>query len=163
MSDGLEEFDQTHAVFAAMSSFWWRVLLFFALCMFGHFVGENCAGAAQLARDVWSSGPGALFANDHLNPFLVPLSWMWTLLAGCEHPAGLLQLVALATAFLFVWLSEDRFIHGFAIVLLTQPLHTLLVTGTHHGRGDFIIGLIVLAFYEIFTGFAYWWCLRQME
>jgi hypothetical protein len=85
------------------------------------------------------------------------------LLTGCENPLGLLQLFVLGTAFLFVWLSEDRFIHGFVIALWAQPLHTFLVVGKHNDRGDFIIGLIVLGLYEAFVGFVYWWCLRQME
>ena len=163
MSGELHELDQTHAIFSAMSSFWWRVLLFFGFCMFGHYVGVNCAGAGELIRDVWSNGPTAIFHHDNFNPLFVPLSWLWALLAGCENPAGVLQLFVLGVAFLFIWLSEDRFIHGFAIALLAQPVHTLLVVGTHNGRSDFIIGVIVLVFYEAFAGFAYWWCLRQMD
>lgn len=163
MNDGLNELDQTHAVFSAMSSFWWRVLLFFALCMFGHFVGVNCAGAADMARNVWTGGPSALFESDSLNPAFVPVSWMWALLVGCGHPAGLLQLLALAIAFLFVWLSEDRYIHGFAIALMTQPLHSLLVEGHAHSRADVIAGLVVLAFFEVGVGAAYWFFLRQSD
>ena len=163
MSGELHELDQTHAIFAAMSSFWWRILLFFAFCVFGHYVGVNCASAGELIRDVWSSGPSALFSHGDFNPVFAPLHWMWTLLTGCEHPVGVLQLFALGVAILFIWLSEDRFIHGFAIVLITQPLHSFLVTGWDNGRSDFIIGLIVVGFYEAFAGFAYWWCLRQME
>ncbi len=163
MSGELHELDQTHAIFAAMSSFWWRVLLFFGFCVFGHYVGANCAGAGKLIRDVWSSGPGAIFSHDDFNPMFAPVSWLWTLLAGCENPVGVLQLFLLGAGFLFVWLSEDRFIHGFAIALLAQPLHTLLVVGRDNGRSDFIIGLIVLACYEALAGFAYWWSLRQME
>ena len=163
MSDGMERLDQTHAVFSALSSFWWRVLLFFAFCMFGHYVGVNIASAGRVLRNVWSGGLGYIYSDSDLDPFLVPVSWLWTLLVGCEHPAGLLQLFLLGAAFLFVWLSEDRFVHGFAIALLAQPLHSFLVVGTHESRDDFIIGLIVLVFYESFAGFAYWWCLRQME
>ena len=162
MSDRQHDFDQTHAIFAAMGSFWWRVVLFFVLCWFGHFVGANCASAGEFFRNVWSNGPKAIFADSDLNPIWIPLSWIGTLLVGCRDGFGLLQLVALAVGFLFVWLSDDRYIHGFAIAALTQPIDTFLVTGTHN-TGDFVIGLLVLLVWEAFIGFVWWWCLQQME
>ncbi len=162
MSDRQDEFDQTHAIFAAMGSFWWRVALFFVLCCFGHYVGLNCASAGDLSRDVLANGPRAIFDNDDLNPVLVPVTWLGTLLVGCRDGWGLLQLVALAVAVLFVWLSEDRYIHGFAIASLTQPIDSFLVAGTD-STGDFIIGMIVLVGWEMVIGFSYWWCLQQME
>ncbi len=162
MNDRQHDFDQTHAIFAAMGSFWWRVLLFFVLCWVGHFVGANCASAGEFFRNVLSNGPKAIFEDSDLNPIWIPLSWFGTLLVGCRDGWGLLQLVALAVAFLFVWLSEDRYIHGLAIAALTQPIDTFLVVGTH-SAGDFVIGLVVLLVWEAFIGFVYWWCLQQME
>ena len=162
MSDRQQDFDQTHAIFAAMGSFWWRMLVFFGLCFLGHYVGTNCASAGEFFRDVMARGPSALFQNSDLNPAWVPISWMGTLLVGCRDGFGLIQLVALAVGLLFVWLSEDRYIHGFAIAALSQPIDTFLVEGTG-STSDFIIGLVVLGVWEAFVGLAYWWCWRQME
>lgn len=162
MNDRLHEVDQTRAIFAALGSFWWRMAVFFLLCWLGHFVGQNCASAGEFFENVLSNGPRALFENRDLNPLTVPLSWMWTLLIGCENGYGVLQLAALAVALLFVRLSEDRFIHGFAIASLTQPIDSFLVA-VPHSVGDFTVGLIVLLGWEMFLGFAYWWCLRQMD
>lgn len=162
MSDRQHEFDQTRAIFSAMGSFWWRVALFFVLCWIGHYAGANAASAAEFLRGIWSGGPQAIFADSDLNPVLVPLSWIGMLLVGCRNGVGLLQLVALAVASLFVWLSEDRYIHGFAIAALTQPIDSFLVAAPGVS-GDFFVGLVILLVWETFIGFTYWWCLQQME
>ena len=94
------------------------------------------------------------------------MGWFWTLLSGRAHPLGLLYLFLLATAFLIVRLSEDHFIHGFAIGLLAQPIHTVLVqfsdSGTLTGF-DFAVTVVVLVTYEVVLGGLYWWYWRQRE
>ena len=162
MSERLNDFDPTHAIFGAMGSFWWRILVFFACCFVGHFVGVNCAGAAEFFNNLWTNGPRAAFDHGGMNPLWVPLTWLGTLLVGCRDGWGLIQLVVLAVAFLFVWLSEDRFIHGFAIAALSQPVDSFLVEGTSNTTA-LVVGLVVLAVWEAFVAGVYWWCLKQME
>ncbi len=166
MSDRLHELDPTSAIFSALGSFWWRLLAFFACAWLAHYVGTNAYTAGGFFRDVWQNGPGAILDQERLNPILVPLGWLWALLSGCSNPLGLVQLFILATAFLFVRLSEDRFFHGFGIVLLTQPIHSFCVSLQDHGRLDGLdlgIGLVILLTWETLVGGLYWWCWRQME
>ncbi len=73
-----------------------------------------------------------------------------------------MQLAALAVAFLFVWVSEDRYIHGFVVAALSQPIDSFLVVAPPVS-GDFFVGLVILLVWETFIGFTYWWCLQQME
>jgi hypothetical protein len=53
--------------------------------------------------------------------------------------------------------SDTRFFHAFAIVLITQPLHTFFVDS--HGQGA-PIGMTLLVIWEIAAGFGYWWLAR---
>jgi hypothetical protein len=166
VKDGLNDLDQTHAVFAALGSFWWRLLVFFLCFWLGHYIGLNAYTGGEFLRSVWQNGPSALFQHGDLNPIVVPLSWFWTLLSGCAHPLGMLYLFVLATAFLIVRLSEDHFMHGFLIGLLVQPLHTVFVEWRDSGAladFDLVVTVIVLVTYEVVIGGLYWWYLRQLR
>lgn len=166
MKDGLNELDQTHAIFSALGSFWWRLLVFFLCFWFGHYVGLNALTGGEFLRNVWQNGLGALFEGGSLNPIWVPLSWFWTLLAGCASPLGLLYLFLVATAFLVVRLSEDHYMHGFIFALLAEPLHTIFLhdhpAGTFYGF-DLTVLIVVLVTYEVVIGGLYWWYLRQLR
>lgn len=166
MKDGLNELDPTYAIFSALGSFWWRLLVFFLCFWLGHYVGQNAYTGGPFLRELWQDGPSALFQQDHLNPIWVPLSWFWTLLSGCASPIGILYLFVVATAFLIVRLSEDHFSHGFAIGLLVQPLDTVLMASPRSGflgGFDLAVTVIVLVTYEVVIGGLYWWWLRQRE
>jgi hypothetical protein len=166
VKDGLNELDQTHAIFSALGSFWWRLLIFFVCFWVGNYVGLNALTGGEFLRDVWQNGPGSAFAQSHLNPLMAALSWFGVLILGCVHPLGALYLFVVGTAFLIVRLSEDRYIHGFAIGLLLQPIHTLLVMGNQGSSGgpfDFAVMIVVLVTWELGIGAMYWWCWRQMK
>ena len=164
-NDRLHELDPTSAIFAALGSFWWRLVAFFLCCWLGHYVGINAYTAGEFFRDIWQNGPGAILEQEHLNPILVPLGWFWALLAGCTNPLGLLQFFILAVAFLFVRLSEDRFYHGFGIVLLTQPIHSFFAFPQGHSLDglDWGFAIVILLTWETAIGGLYWWFCRQME
>lgn len=161
----MHEMDSTSAIFAALGSFWWRLATFFLCAFLGHYVGANAFSAGEFFREIWQNGPGIILQQNQLNPILVPLGWLWTLLSGCSHPAGLLQLLVIAVAFLIVRLSEDRFHAAFAILLFTQPVHTFLVFAQDHGIAgvDLGIGIVLLAIWEAALGGLYWWFWQQME
>ena len=167
MKDGLNELDQTHAIFAALGSFWWRLLMFFLCFWVGHYVGLNALSGGEFLRNVWQNGIGALFEKGDLNPILVPLSWFWVLIAGCGHPIGVLYLFLVGTTFLVVRLSEDHYMHAFVFALLAEPLHTVFVEGsqssTASGGFDIAILIIVILTYEAVIGGLYWWYLRQLR
>jgi hypothetical protein len=164
VKDGLNELDQTHAVFSALTSFWWRLLVFFVCFWIGHYVALNAATGGQFLRAVWQDGPSHAFAESHLNPILAVISWFGVLILGCENPAGALYLFVVGTAFLIVRLSEDYYFHGFAVGLLIQPIHTLLVLGFAGGAPfDLAVTMIVLVTWEVGIGALYWWWWRQMR
>ena len=162
MSERQHDFDQTHAIFAALGSFWGRILVFFACCFLGHYVGLNSASAAEYFENVWTNGPRAIFDHGDLNPIMVPISWLGTLLVGCRDGWGVIQLFVLGAAVLFVWLSEDRFIHGFAIASLTQPVDSFLVAVPEGGTAV-VVGLVVLVTWEAFVAGVYWLCWKRIE
>ncbi len=164
MKDGLNELDQTHAIFSALGSFWWRLLVFFGCFWLGHYVGLNALTGGEFLRNVWQNGLGALFEKGNLDPIWAPLSWFWTLIAGCSHPIGVLYLFLVGTAFLVVRLSEDHYMHAFVFALLAEPLHTIFVEHSG-GTGGFDVAvlIIVLVTYEVVIGGLYWWYLRQLR
>jgi hypothetical protein len=165
VKDGLNELDPTHAIFSALGSFWWRLLVFFICFWLGHYVGLNALTGGEFLRNVWQNGLGALFEKGNLDPIWVPLSWFWTLIAGCSHPIGVLYLFLVGTAFLVVRLSEDHYHYAFFFALLAEPLHTIVVEN-HSGAGggfDLAVLIIVLVTYEIVIGGLYWWYLRQLR
>lgn len=163
MKDGLNELDQTHAIFSALSSFWWRLLVFFLCFWLGHYIGLNSLTGGEFLRNVWKNGLGAMFEGGNLNPVWIPLHWFWTLIAGCSHPIGVLYLFLVATAFLVVRLSEDHYMHGFVFGLLAEPLHTVFVDGRALAGFDLTVMVIVLGTYEVVIGGLYWWYLRQLR
>jgi len=150
-------------IFAAMGSFWRRLVAFFGCCWVGHYVGVNAGTAGPFFRSIWQLGPRAILDQEQFNPILVPLSWFWTVISGCSYPLGLLQLFILATAFLIVRLSEDRYYHGFGIILLTQPIHSFLVEGGPQNGVDLSVTLVILVTWETGVGALYWWFCRQTE
>lgn len=166
MKDGLNELDQTHAIFSALGSFWWRLLVFFLCFWIGHYFGLNALTGGEFLRNVWQNGLSALFDDGNLNPIWVPLSWFWTLIAGCSHPVGVLYLFLVGTAFLVVRLSEDHYLQAFVFALLAEPIHTVLVEN-HSGGGtspfDLAVLIIVLVTYETVVGGLYWWYWRQLR
>ena len=161
----MHEMDSTSAIFEALGSFWWRLAAFFFCVWLGHYVGGNAFSAGEFFRDIWQNGPGVILQQEQLNPVLVPLGWLWTLLSGCSHPAGLLQLLVIAVAFLIVRLSEDRFHLAFAILLLIQPIHTFLVLAHDHDIAGFDlgVGVVILTTWEAGIVGLYWWFWQQME
>ena len=162
MSDRLHDFDLTHAMFAAMGSVWWRILAFFVCCCLGHFVGVNCASAADYFGKVWTNGPQAIFDHSDFELLLVPLAWLGTLIVGCHDGWGVIQLFVLGAALLFVWLSEDRFIHGFGLAALSQPVDSFFVA-VPNNLTALVVGLAVLLFLEAAVAGLYWWCWKQIE
>jgi hypothetical protein len=165
-NDRLHELDPTSAIFSALGSFWWRLVAFFGSCWVGHYVGINAYTAGDFFRSIWQRGPRAIFDQEGLNPILVPLSWFWALLSGCAHPLGLLQLLIIATAFLIVRLSEDRFYAGFVLVLMAQPIHSFCVSLQDGGQFDGMdwgVALVILFTWEAAIVGLFWWFWRQME
>jgi hypothetical protein len=156
-----DRFDPTQAMFSAMSSFWWRLVSLFGLCLFGHHIGTNCAEAGEYLERLWSEGPRAILDLHNLDPIRVLFSWVGALYEGLHDGWGFLQLVALAIAFLFVWLSdEDRFVHGFAIVSITQPIESFFVDKPSNDI-HFLLGLVMLIIWVGSVGFLYRWWLKR--
>jgi len=175
MSDRLHELDQSHAIFSALSSFWWRLPILCGCFWFGHYVGLNATSGGQFLQQLWLDGPAAALGHSSLNPAFVPVSWFGTVLIGCENLWGIAYLFVIATTFLIVRLSEDYYIHGFAIALLGQTAYTVLVkagildgsifSGSLSGAQifDLIVAFLALFTWEVVVGALYWRCLRRMR
>lgn len=164
MSDErLHDFDSTSAIFAAAGSLWKRVMAFFLFSWLAHYVGSNAATAGAFFRSVWQLGPKAILEQELLNPLMVPMGWIGTLLMGCTELIGILYALFILFAFCAAFLSEDKFEWCAALILVLQPIESFIVA---HGSGslvDFSVGLVIVVTWEIGLGALYWWLRQQTD
>jgi hypothetical protein len=155
--DRLHDFDSTSAIFAAAGSFFWRNVAFFGSACAGHYVGINAGTAGAFFRGLWQLGIKAILDQEQLNPLVIPMSWVGTLLSGCTNVIGLLYLAAVGIAFVMLWLSEDRAPYAIALMLVAQPVHSLLVDEGPTNSLDWAVAAIIVVTWEIGVGAVYWW------
>jgi hypothetical protein len=96
----------------------------------------------------------------------MPLQWLWTVAVGLNHLPSLLYLAVLAYGILKLWISDEEYWRGAAILLIAQPLdswYVLCMEDRGMSRGDFASSAAIIGLYAITAiGVAIWYA-RQRE
>jgi hypothetical protein len=161
--------DYPSAIFGAFGDTAKKVALFVLAPTFGHFVGHNCHEAPALITAVQTSGLAGLSSlnlfDSGVNLALMPLHWLWTLVVGFNHLPSLLYLPVLAYGCLKLWLSDEEYWRGAAVLLIAQPLDSWYVLSMEDGgmsRGDFALSAGIVGIYEITAiGVAIWYAWQR--
>ena len=162
--------DYPSAIFGAFGDTAKKVALFVLAPSFGHFVGHNCHEAPALITAVQTGGLAGLSSlnlfDSGVNLALMPLQWLWTLVVGLNHLPSLLYLPILAYGFLKLWLSDEEYWRGAAVLLIAQPLDSWYVLSMEDrglNGGDFALSGAIIAIYEVAAiGVAVWYA-RQRD
>jgi hypothetical protein len=161
--------DYLSAIFGAFGDTVKKVALLALAPSFGHFVGRNCHEAPAFIASVRSGGLAGLssinFFDSSVNLALMPLHWLWTVIVGLNHLPSLLYLGVLAYGILKIWISDEEYWRGAAILLIAQPLHSwyvLCLEDRGMSRGDFASSAAIIGLYEIMAvGVAIWYAWQR--
>ena len=168
MSSALHD-DYPSAIFGAFSDTAKKVALLVLAPAFGHFIGHNCHEAPALIAAVRSGGLAGLSSinlfDSGTNFALMPLQWLWTVAVGLNHLPSLLYLAVLAYGILKLWISDEEYWRGAAILLIAQPLdswYVLCMEDRGMSRGDFASSAAIIGLYEITAiGVAIWFAWQR--
>jgi hypothetical protein len=161
--------DYSNAIFGAFGDTAKKVALLVLAPTVGHFVGNNCHEAPALITAVRSGGLAGLSSinlfDSGANLALIPLHWLWTLVISLNHLPSLFFLAILAYGFLKIWISDEEYWRGAAIVLIAQPLYSwyvLCVEDRSMSHGDFTSSAAIIGLYEITAiGAAIWYAWQR--
>jgi hypothetical protein len=164
MSTGFDR-DYTSAIFGAFGDTFKKVALLVTVPVFGHFIGFNCHQAPDLVAAVRTSGlKGVDLLNQSFDLAMMPLYWAGTMLLGLTHLSSLVYVPLFAFAVLTLWLADDEYWRGAAIILLIQPPHSWYVLCREDrgmSPGDFALSAVIIGTYEIAAIAAVIWYWRQ--
>ena len=169
MSDGFYS-DYTGAIFSGFGDGIKKILLLVSVPVFGHFVGFNCCRAPDVLSSLWAGGLAGLssfsFVDEGEFLALMPLFWLGTLLLNLTHLPTVLYPLLLLYAWLKIWIADEEWWRGAAIILIAQPLDTwYLLCAEDHGmsRGAFALSAVIIGTYEAAAIGATIWYWRQRE
>lgn len=169
MSSGFHS-DYTGAIFSAVGDSIKKIALLLTVPVFGHFVGFNCYEAPKVIADLRAGGLSGLslssFSSGGEALAVMPLFWFGIILMSFTHLPTLLYLPVLLYAWVKLWVAEDEWWRGAAIILIGQPLdswYVLCAEDQGMSRGDFALSAVVVAMYEAAAIGAAMWYARQLE
>lgn len=167
MSDGFYN-DYVGAIFSGVGDTIKKSLVLLSVPVFGHFVGYNCYDAPDVVAKLWAGGLAGLsninLASSGVELLLMPLFWLGTMFLCVTHLPTLLYPFLLFYGWLKIWVADEEWWRGVAILLVAQPLaswYVLCVEDRSMSRGAFVLSAAIIGFYEIMAVGVVIWYSRQ--
>jgi hypothetical protein len=160
----------SEAIFSGLSDTVKKALTLLSVPVFGHFVGYNCYEAPDLIAKVWAGGLAGLssmsFVSSGIELVLMPFFWFGTVLLCFTHLVTLPYPFVLLYGWLKIWVGEEEWWRGVALLLIAQPLaswYVMCAGVSNLDGGDFAVSAVLIGIYEIMAiGVAIWYA-RQRD